>query len=125
MLVEVVVLSPGAEIAPARALAVCAGDLASPARADVDPAVFGASTVADHEVIAQAVRPFANATVVVVHALGCVVVVGGVMDDDHFPAAGLDSAARDQFALVERDGGLSVGRLGRCHAWYRRRNDPP
>jgi hypothetical protein len=99
--VEVVVLPPDAEVAPAATLAVGAGDLASPARADVNLAVFRVDAVADDEVISQAIAPFAHVPVIVVHAFGRVRVVGGVVDDNHVPVAAVDPAGRDQLAPVK------------------------
>lgn len=100
-----------------------AGDLTFPARAEVDSAVLGIHAVADHEVIAEAVVPLAHAPVIVVHALGCVVATGGVVDDDYLPDAGLDSAGRGQIALFEGCRRYSAGDYRRALARRQRRLD--
>ncbi len=107
--VEIVAPAPDAEVAPARTLAMGTGDLPFPARAGVDAAVRRVHAVADHKVIAEAVGPPALVPVVVVDAGRRVVVVGGVMDHDHVPAAALDAAGRNQRALVELCRGRPAG----------------
>lgn len=124
--VEIIALAPDAEIAPAGTLAVGARDLTFPAGADVDPAVLGIHAVADHEVIAETVAPPAHPAVIAVHALRRAVVIGGMVDDDHVPAATSDAARRDELALVQSrmaierrcPVGLRPGRPG-----HRRRRD--
>lgn len=107
VLVEEVIGAPVPKVAAGVGFAVRAGLLTFPAGAHVEFSVWICLAVADHEVVAEAMLPFAVAEVVAVHALRAGVGSGGVVNDDEFPLAVVDAAG--DLNVVGLDGGESGG----------------
>ena len=73
-------------------------DLAGPAGADLDLAVAGGGTVADDEMVGEAVLHFTNSAVVIVENPGVSLAGSAVVDDDVFPATLANFGIVDRFA---------------------------
>lgn len=107
------------------ALAVRAGLLFAPARADVDFAIAVVHAVADDEMVPQSVFP-AALLVPVVHALRRCGGAGGVMHHDCAPLAAVDAAGRRPVGTAgrhrhRRGFRLRSNRDHRLLTWRRRR----
>lgn len=126
VVVEEVAWPLHAEVAPRAGLAVGAGFLEAPALSDEDLSVGVVDAIADDEVITEAAVPAAGIAVVVVHACRRVHFAGGVVHNDHLPAAARDGCAGPDRGWVEaaRNRGSPRGRLARLRQWVCRGHRP-
>ena len=92
-------------------------DLSFPSFANIDFAIRGVASLADDEMVGEAVLHSADAPVVMLHASDAVVAVGAVVDDDVLPAVSPEARPVDLLQGRAGDGGrLGLGWfLGRAN----------